>query len=372
MSLDLGGAETHVITLARELARWGHPVAVVSRGGRLTADLEKSGIDHFPAPLDSRSPLSLCAAILRLSRLLREERPEILHAHARIPAWVCNVAAKGRVPLVTTYHGVYASGFPWNLVTVPGDLTIAVSDDIAAHFTRHFRFDPDRIRVILNGIDTSSFRPDLDPRPALAQFNLGGGPRLVHVSRLSGEFAGTAIHLVSAAASLARHYPGFQAVIVGDGDRFDEVRNAATAVNRAAGRDVVVVTGGCEDMPPLYAVADLVVGVARVALEAMACAKPVVLAGEGGFRGTLDENVMDEAVRHNFTARGSGRSVTPGLLERDIRGLLDDPGLRARLGALGRKVVLDGYSVEKMVDMVESVYDEAGSTPGPRRGRTAE
>ncbi|MGE5542081.1 MAG: glycosyltransferase, partial [Bacillota bacterium] len=218
MSLDLGGAETHVITLARELARRGRHVAVVSQGGRLTAGLESSGITHYYAPLHSRSPLSLYRAVRVISSIVQRERPNILHAHARIPAWACSVTTRGRKPIVTTYHGVYAAGFPWNLVTAPGDLTVAVSEDVAQHFVRHFGFDPNRIRVILNGIDTARFSPSIESSAIRGHFGISGHPVILHVSRLSGEFAHTAVQLVSAVTALLKDYPDLQSVIVGDGD----------------------------------------------------------------------------------------------------------------------------------------------------------
>ncbi|MGE5484556.1 MAG: glycosyltransferase [Ignavibacteriales bacterium] len=358
MSLDLGGAETHVITLARELARRGRHVAVVSQGGRLTAGLESSGIAHYFAPLHSRSPLSLYRAVQAISALVQRERPDILHAHARIPAWACSVATRGKVPIVTTYHGVYAAGFPWNLVTVPGDLTVAVSEDVADHFVGHFGFDRNRIRVILNGIDTARFSPSADSSAIRTRFGISGHPLILHVSRLSGEFAHTAAQLIPAVAALLPDYPDLQSVIVGDGDRLDEIRSLAARVNESSGRAAVVVTGGWEDMPPVYAAADVVVGVARVALEAMSCGKPVVLAGEGGLRGLLDEHIMEDAVHHNFTARGCRRAVTPCELETELRQAMSDVGRRAELARNGRRIVVERYSIEKMVDDIESVYNE--------------
>ncbi|NPV69670.1 MAG: glycosyltransferase [Firmicutes bacterium] len=374
MSLDLGGAETHVITLARELAKRGYHVTVVSQGGRLAAGLEPFGIPHYYARLHSRSPFALLGAIHTISDIIQRERPAILHAHARIPAWVCRMASRRRhLPLVTTYHGVYAAGFPWNLVTEPGDLTVAVSEDVAEHFVRHFGFDRRRVRVILNGIDTARFTPETSVEHMRSRYGVTGSPRIVHASRLSDEFAETALSLIPAIAMLREHYPRIQAVIVGDGDRLDEVRRRAVEVNEAAaagsgratgpdGGDTpkpVIVTGGQEEMSPMYALADIVLGVARVALEAMSCGKPVILAGEGGFRGLLDENMMDEAMARNFTARGSGRRVSPVEVVSELRRALVDPGSLGRLGSLGRDIVLRHYSIEKMVDGIEAVYTEA-------------
>ncbi len=375
MSLDLGGAETHVITLAQELARRGRHVAVVSQGGRLASNLESCGIAHHFAPLHSRSPISLYRAVRAISTLVARERPDVLHAHARIPAWACSIATCGAIPLVVTYHGVYAAGFPWNFVTVPGDLTVAVSEDVADHLSARFGFERGHTRVILNGIDTSRFSPSVDPSDARARFGISGHPLILHVSRLSADFAHTATQVIPAAMALLKDYPHLQVVIVGDGDRLREIRTAAERANESRGRAVITVTGGCEDMPPIYAAADVVVGVARVALEAMSCGKPVVLAGEGGLRGLLDEEIMEDAISHNFTARGCGREITPGNLEAEIRRAIGGGRQGAELGDAGRGIVLERYSIEKMVDDIESVYNEVSQGPGraksgDKRGRT--
>jgi len=371
MSLGLGGAETHVVSLARELKRRGHNVSVASQGGCLVADLAESGILHHTVPLHSRSPLMLMEAVRAISGILKKESPDLIHAHARIPAWVCNLAAARhgaagrRTPIVTTYHGVYAAGFPWNFFTYPGDRTIAVSEDVAEHLIKRFRFDRAKVEVVPNGIDTDRFSPDRGPSPAVTNFGISGRPVILHASRLSGPFADTSLALVEACPAIAREWPSAQVVIVGDGDRFEEVRTEVERMNRhlrstldsdREGREFIVLTGGQEDMPPLYACADVVVGVARVALEAMATGKAVILAGEGGLRGLLVEDNVDLAAEHNFTARGAGEEVTARGLLRELSRVLGDASARSSLGAMGRRIVLERYSIRRMVDMIEEIY----------------
>ena len=54
MSFDIGGAETHILELCRELCRLGHEVTVVSKGGVFVDALTKSGIRHVTAPLHKK------------------------------------------------------------------------------------------------------------------------------------------------------------------------------------------------------------------------------------------------------------------------------------------------------------------------------
>ena len=56
MGLEIGGAETHVVELSKELKRRGREITVVSSGGVYTAELKAAGIRHVCLPTDSRHP----------------------------------------------------------------------------------------------------------------------------------------------------------------------------------------------------------------------------------------------------------------------------------------------------------------------------
>jgi glycosyltransferase involved in cell wall biosynthesis len=361
MSLDYGGAETHVVDLASELTKFGWHVVVASQGGRLVPELARRGITHHIAPLHSRSPLQLLAAVNSVASLARSHRSEILHAHGRIPAWVCAQVQKSRqdTPLLTTYHGVYASGFPWNLVTREGDLTIAVSEDVKTHLVLNLGFDRSKISVIPNGIDTSRFRPAPAPELRHKLLQQDDAPLLLNVSRLDGIFAEPALALVEALFALERQLPGITAVIVGDGDRAKEINRECVRINAMLGRRAALMAGAQHDVVPYLLSADVVVAVARAALEAMACEKPVVFAGEGGMRGAISEQKLHVLREHNFTARGSGEPITCDSMASAVSELLQEPGAAADAARAGRNMVRTEYSWEVLTPKILEVYDRA-------------
>ena len=51
MAMDIGGAETHILELAKELKRRGNEIFVASNGGKYVEELQKDGIEHIWAPL---------------------------------------------------------------------------------------------------------------------------------------------------------------------------------------------------------------------------------------------------------------------------------------------------------------------------------
>ena len=66
MCMDIGGAETHIFELSRELTERGHNVTVFSARGRYVDELEKLGIRHIYAPFRSKNPVALFKAYKNL------------------------------------------------------------------------------------------------------------------------------------------------------------------------------------------------------------------------------------------------------------------------------------------------------------------
>lgn len=161
--LHAGGVERGTLELARALVAAGHSSLVVSNGGRLVAELEAQGSRHIRMPVHRKSPLSLLQ-VLALRRLLRRERPDVLHVRSRVPAWIALFAWRSLPParrprLVTTMHGFHSVS-PYSEVMARGELVIAVSTSIRAHLLQHYPavVTPERIRVIPRGIDPDHYR----------------------------------------------------------------------------------------------------------------------------------------------------------------------------------------------------------------------
>ena len=88
MQLDIGGAETHVVELAKELKRRGHEVIITSNGGAYVAELENFGIEHYIVPLQNKNPKNVLCAFRLLKKIIEEKKPDVVHSHARIPSFI--------------------------------------------------------------------------------------------------------------------------------------------------------------------------------------------------------------------------------------------------------------------------------------------
>jgi glycosyltransferase involved in cell wall biosynthesis len=159
MSLGIGGAETHIVELALELKRRGVDVSVASSGGVYVAELEAAGIAHHEVPMHRRSIAAMLRSLVLMRRLVKREKPDVVHAHARIPGFVCGLVRKAmrkkdRFAFVTTAHFDFKVGRGLRYLTNWGQKTVAVSEDMREYLVKNYDIKPDDIIVSVNGINT--------------------------------------------------------------------------------------------------------------------------------------------------------------------------------------------------------------------------
>ena len=360
MGLDIGGAETHIVELTKQLRSMGYDVAVVSNGGVYVPEIEAAGARHYQAPLHRRDLGCMWRSLGILRRVIARERPDVVHAHARIPAFLCGKLCRVmKVPFVTTAHWVFRTSGALRYLTDWGSRTVAVSDDIRDYLIREYRLPPEHIRVTINGIDTEKFSPAVTGEGVLAEFGLDRkSPVVSYVSRMDADRALVARQLLEIAPELSRRVPGVQLLIAGGGDVFAELEEKAREVNAALGRRAAVMTGPRTDINEIAGAGDVFVGVSRSALEAMSAGKPVIVAGNEGYQGLFTPDRLDEAMQGNFCCRGLEQSRPERLLRDLSAALLLSPEERVRLGQYGRQVIQEHYSVRRMARDCLDIYDQ--------------
>ena len=66
MGLDIGGAETHVVELSKELKKQGYDIIVASNGGVYEQELAEAGIRHYKVPMNQRNVMTVSYTHLTL------------------------------------------------------------------------------------------------------------------------------------------------------------------------------------------------------------------------------------------------------------------------------------------------------------------
>jgi len=372
MKMEIGGAETHILELCRELTRMGHQVTLASNGGVYADMLVSEGVTHVKLPLDRKRPGPVLASVRGLEKLIRQGDFDLVHAHARIPAFLCGLLwKKYRFRFVTTAHLNFSVNSLWRKLSCWGERSMAVSDDIAAYLTEEYGYPKDRISVTINGIDTEKYRDDVPFGDFLAEFGLSGAPernRLVYVSRLDADRADPAYRIVNIAERLNGAVPDLDIIIGGGGTEFEKISRMADDVNKKAGRKLVTMTDNRSDVNKIMAAADVFVGVSRSALEAMAASKPVIIAGNQGSLGIFDESVLAPAMDTNFCCRGYPQADEESLY-RDITALFAEGAEKRRArGEWCRSVVMKYYTAERMAKDYIALYEETLRSPVSFRG----
>ncbi len=358
MKLDIGGAETHIVELSKALARRGIEVIVASNGGAYEQELSSAGIRHIKVPFHSKNPLGMRKAYRLLKDIIFDNRIDVVHAHARIPAFLCSLLHKKyHFRFVTTAHWVFSTRFPYNILTNWGDRTLAVSDDIKQYLIDNYGLPAENIRVTINGIDPEKFSAETDFSSVALEFSLHEDKiRIISVSRMDTDRSLAAHQLIAIAPELKEKIPNIEIVLVGGGNDFEAVRAEAEAMNQSLGGRVIVLTGARTDINRFAASGSLFVGVSRAALEAMACEKPAIIAGNEGYIGIFDEDKLQISIDTNFCCRGCA-PTTEERLKADILKVLTAPAEeQARLGSFSRETVKQYYSVDTMADDAMRMY----------------
>ena len=214
---------------------------------------------------------------------------------------------------------------------------VAVSAFCRSLIVSRYRIPFERIAVVANGVRDEAFAAPGPPPAEVAAFWDGASHRLVALGRLVARKGHDA--LIAALAGLERSHPGARLAILGDGP----LRPALEKTIRDAGLDLRVrIFSGLADeaVRAVLAAADLFVlptrtmpdgdteGFGLVFLEAGAAGLPVIAGAAGG--------TVEAVIDGETGILVDGTDVAA--LRRAIAMLLDDPAMRARMGAAGRRL----------------------------------
>ena len=382
--LNMGGPALHVAYLTEGLTKRGYDTTLVSgslaRGEdsmAFVADAHGVEIVRIDELGREISPLRDLLATIRLARLIRKERPHILHTHTAKAGTVGRVAAlmagSKRPPIVVhTFHGHVLRGYfgpvrsllfrlleRW--LAAGTTALVAVSPQVRDDLVALGVAPRERFVVIRLGIE-------LDERVASKQDGRDESRRYLGIpgDRFAVGWIGrmTAVKRtddVLLAFKRLREL-GVDAVLCMVGDGPDRALLEQRAHELGVTRDTVFL-GYQEDVAPFYAAFDVLVlpsgneGTPVSVIEALAAERPVVATRVGG---------VPDVVRDGEDGFLVEAGATDDLAARLAR-LARDPALRARMGKQGRERVLPRYAVERLVDDVDELYRSLLSAAGWRR-----
>lgn len=304
MTMNIGGAETHIYELALGLKSLGHNVTIISSGGILEEKLSKNDINHIYAPLNSRKLCNLLKSYKIVKKFVKAHRDCIIHSHTRISNFIANFICKRyRIPFITTVHGRFSLGYWEKKFSRWGTHSLAVSQDLKNYLVENYNYNPDNVTITVNGINLNTFSKRRNFQ-FKASLNIKENSKVILcVSRID---VASTIHInkvLDMADEIYKQCPDTNIVIVGGGNAFEKMQERVKEINKRTCDNFIQMVGPSTEVYNFYNIANVFVGISRSALEAMACKVPVVLLGDFGYIGVFSDKTQKACIDTNFTCR---------------------------------------------------------------------
>ena len=352
LSLAPGGTERLIRDLADRL-RHDVRMAVVciDEAGAWGESLAASGI---PVTALERRPGFRPSLGKRIATIAARHGADVIHCHQYSPfVYGCLARLLRPARLLFTEHGRLADApaspkrhAANRVLRLLPDRVFTVSEDLKQHLVRE-GFKPDQVEVIYNGID-------IGPAPGCAERSAArralGLPADAFVAATVGRLDPVKDYpgLVRAFAEVARRRPDARLILIGDGP---ERLGIEQAIAEHGVTGAVLLAGHREDVRTLLPAADVFVnssefeGVSLTILEAMAACLPVVATRVGG-----TPEIVGATTGVLVPARDSG-ALASALLA-----LASAPDTRRAFGEAARRIAVERFSLERMIQQYLAVY----------------
>ena len=349
--LNSGGVERGTLELGKYLSKKGHESVVVSNGGVMIDQLLSEGTRHIKIPVHRKSPKSLFQ-VLKLRKLFKGEKPDIVHARSRVPAWLSFMALKlipssERAKFVTTFHGFYSINSFSKIMTF-GEKIICVSNSVHSYVKKSYPLvDEEKLTVIHRGIDYSLYPHGFTPAESWSKqwqkkFPQTQNKKLIilpgRITRLKGHE--TFIKLIGLLPE------SFHGIVAGDTHhkKLSYYKGLEYNIRRNKLEDRITFVGKRNDLREVFASSFVCLSISekpesfgRTVLESLALGCPVIGYNDGGVG-----EILRECFPFGLTERGEINDIARKIIE------LDNLGLKPSR--------ISKFHLSEMLKMTEDLY----------------
>jgi glycosyltransferase involved in cell wall biosynthesis len=361
--MHLYGGALQVVFLLRGLqSRGEQPVLACPQGSAIAGAARANGLAVREIAMGGDLDVGLLG---RLRTLIRTERPALVHLHSRRGSdlWGGLAARLEGVPAVLSRRVDNPEPRWWVTRKYPlYAKVVAISEGIRQVLLAEGLM-PEKVVCVHSAVDTEAYRPAPAERHWVrAEFGL---PADAAVIAMAAQFIARKGHrtLLAALPAVFAAEPNTRVLLFGQGPEQEAI---GRLVRQAGWGDKVLLPGFRRDIARVLPGIDVLAhpaemeGLGVALLQAAACSVPIVAGRAGG---------IPEIVRPGL----NGELIEPGdadALARHLVRLLADADLRNRYGAAGRRLVLDEFSIDAMVDGNRSIYAAVLGTATSRWGGT--
>jgi len=334
-------------------------VATTTRG-RFYREIRETDATAFNIPF-SRCKIPFAIKILK--QIIMRENIDIIHSQGARADFIARFAvrrAKSTAMVSTVQMPVEGFDVPLTVKLIYiildrisekfVDTFIVVSQALRDHMIRKHGIAEERISLIYNGVELDKYTSTgQDAKKIRREFNvpqdfplIGGIGRMVWQKGFE--------YLIESAIEIIKTFPNAKILIVGDGPLRERLKALG---ERLKVKENLIFTGFRGDVGEILSAIDILVvpslleGFPMITLEAMAMAKPIVATNIDGITEQIQDGVSGILV--------SPRN--PELMAREIVRLLKDSTLAEKLGKLARQRVIEQFSVGRMVQETQKLYE---------------
>jgi len=341
-NFDFGGAENHLCELANSLDLIGNKIFIIGGSGRQQAKLNPN-ITFIPSRLRN---LFFPMNLLMVAYYVIHSRIQVIHAHQRYPILLASIIGKmTRTPVVSTVHGRSQYDLRHCISRKYSDKIIFVSKFVLKASSR-FPDIQDKVVFIPNGVPTAINKPS------------NGSFRISYISRMDSKHSFVILLFIQKVLPrLIKDYPMITFNIVGSGHCLQEVKKEALQLNQACNREVCIISGFQPEVMAHIQESALILGVGRVALEALACGVPVLSVNKKHLGTMISRKNYSWYKENNFLAIANEPPNADSFYDL-LNNFFVNPSYWQNETGFLKKMVDEEFNSLKIAVRIESLYKE--------------
>ena len=362
-SLDSGGAERGTVDLANYLAEKNIHSYIISNGGKMLPYLNRKKVSHIQLPVHSKNLLKMPFVARKVSKIIRENKINIVHVRSRAPAWMMKFITIKNFKTVSTFHNIYGTQYflkqKYNQAMSKFDHVVAISNYVKIKITELYGINANKISVIQRGVDENFFNPKINNNDEfeifLSKYDIPSNKKIIlYPGRLTAwkgqiEF----LNIVSALKDKKIIF-----YFIGDDKNTSYKNKFINEINKKNLNNVCRVLGNLnsEELKIMYKCSDLVVsaplkpeGFGRIISESLSMKKIILAYNYGGAKDQFDK--LNDLYKINPGQLNELKNKIVKVLEMDQITINN-------LGNIAREHVSKNFSKNLMLESYYNFYQE--------------
>lgn len=354
---NIGGTETHALSLAKGLIDNNVDVVVAANDGPLKSEFEKLNCKiykiDFPLVLidDEGEKLKYHD---KLQNIIDNEKINIVHAHQSPSGSMCiDVCNKLKIPCIFTIHGLYYQDIISDKLKLATEV-ISVSKPVYDWLLE----SKIKSTLIPNFIDFDTFSNTDELKDIRKDLNIKKDAFVaLYCSRFAWGKTLVAENFIRVCRDIKRlENVDIHALIIGDGPDVEKISHFCKRANDILKNEYIHMIGPKTKLNDYYNSCDCVVGTGRVAIEAMAFNKPIIASGNLGYFGILEDNNLEESWKTYFADHKFNKVNNASYLYKDLKYMISNKSKFKAFSNKGNSWARDKFNTEVNIKDIINLY----------------